>query len=287
MLTALSISSRARAWLRRSPPARVLHLFDEACNLVADDGDVLSLVTESVGDGPFNLVLPAVDFTSLLSHDTRVESFEDRLRLGGIEIDARSARNWEARPDWREIRANAGRLRSGLKHLLEILEDSALDDGLAVLIVDFPKRRSRLAEELIRQARMPAENLVQGLRKADASLCRHATGELAGLGGGLTPAGDDWIVGALLGAWVLQPSKEAAQLGDTVAQAARHSPPLSLCWIRAAAAGECSARWHALLDALQREDETSIRSAAQDILAQGHTSGADALAGFIAVLQGV
>ncbi len=254
--------------------------------MVADDGDVLSLVTESVGDGPFNLVLPAVDFTSLLSHDTRVESFENRLRLGGIEIDTRSARTWEARLDWQQIRTQADRLQNGLKHVKAVLEGSALDDGLAALIVDFPKRRSRLAEELIRQARLPAENLVQGLKKADASLCRHAAGELAGLGGGLTPAGDDWIVGALLGAWVLQPLKEAAQLGDEVAQAVRHSPPLSLCWIRAAAAGECSARWQALLVALRHEDETSIRSAVQDILAQGHTSGADALAGFLAVLQG-
>ena len=254
--------------------------------MLADDGDVLSLVTESVSDGPFNLVLPAVDFTRVVSPDARVESRADGLRLGDIEIDARSARTWEARPDWRQIQSKADRLQVGLEHVMAVLEGSALDEGLAGLIVDLPMQRGALAEDILRQARPSAEELMLGMRKADASICRQAAGELAGLGGGLTPAGDDWIVGALLGAWVLWKHEEAAQLGEAVMQAARRSPPLSLCWIRAAAGGECSMRWHELLGALQRRDESPIRSAAQRMLAQGHTSGADALAGFVAVLRG-
>ena len=79
-------------------------MFEEACNLVADDGDVLSLVTESVGDGPFNLVLPDVDLTSFISPESRAECRAGRLRLGGIEVDSRSTKVWEARPDWAQAR---------------------------------------------------------------------------------------------------------------------------------------------------------------------------------------
>lgn len=252
--------------------------------MVSDDGHVLSLVTEAVGDGPFNLVLPDVDFSGHVSFSARVESSADRLCIGEIEIDTRSARGWEARPDWQQIRMQTKRLRGNLAHILAALENSRPHEGLAGLTVDLAVERDTLTETLLRQARPSAEKLVFGLRAADESLCRQGARELAGLGGGLTPAGDDWIVGALVGSWVLWSESEAARLGGVVTQAAQQSPALSYAWIRAAAEGECNARWHGLLGTLQGDDDSRIRIAAQSVLAQGHTSGADALAGFLTVL---
>jgi hypothetical protein len=57
--------------------------------------------------------------------------------------------------------------------------------------------------------------------------------------------------------------------------------------ILAASRSECSATWHDLFEALLAGDEGLIRSVAERLMARGHTSGADAMAGFLAVMNGI
>jgi hypothetical protein len=65
---------------------------------------------------------------------------------------------------------------------------------------------------------------------------------------------------------------------------AGRTTPLSAALIRAAARGECGVAWHDLLGALKNADAPGINNAAKRIMSRGHTSGADSLAGFVAVL---
>ena len=103
---------------------------------------------------------------------------------------------------------------------------------------------------------------------------------LAGLGGGLTPSGDDFLAGAMLAAWLSHsvPERVCQLLLHT---AAPRTTVLSAALLRAAAAGACSAPWHRLLAALANGGEEQLPSAVEEVLAHGHTSGADALAGFL------
>jgi len=106
---------------------------------------------------------------------------------------------------------------------------------------------------------------------------------LAGLGGGLTPAGDDFILGALLAAWAGLYGPSAPALAAGVAKAAAAATTtLSAAYVRAAARGECSAYWHRLFAALLQPQTGEAPAALAALLAVGHTSGADALAGFLA-----
>ena len=60
-LIARSISRPVRDWLFgpgvEPPSLRVLAVFEHACDLVTPDGRIVALVTPTVGDGPFNIVL--------------------------------------------------------------------------------------------------------------------------------------------------------------------------------------------------------------------------------------
>ena len=56
---------------------------------------------------------------------------------------------------------------------------------------------------------------------------------------------------------------------------------LSRAFLRSAVAGEFSAAWHSLLEALSTGSRQRLEVATQEVLAYGHSSGADALAGFI------
>ena len=103
---------------------------------------------------------------------------------------------------------------------------------------------------------------------------------LAGLGGGLTPAGDDFLIGLMLWAWLAHP--DPASFCRALSQAAiPRTTTLSAAFLRAAARGECSAAWHALLAALGEGGEAEIAAAAQDVMRPGATSGAGSLAGFL------
>jgi hypothetical protein len=113
---------------------------------------------------------------------------------------------------------------------------------------------------------------------------------LAGLGGGLTPAGDDFICGALFAGWAgLLPLSQRergpggeGELSSIANSAASRTTTLSAAYLRAAARGECMALWHSLFEALRSSDASALPSVVESLLAVGHTSGADALAGFIA-----
>jgi Protein of unknown function (DUF2877) len=110
--------------------------------------------------------------------------------------------------------------------------------------------------------------------------------KLVGLGEGSTPAGDDYLVGVL----------HALTGGDPLAA---RSHPLaralgsmgegrtsadSAAWLAAAARGDASQVWRALLDALAAADEPAARRTARAVRGTGHTSGAFSLRGFLDTL---
>jgi hypothetical protein len=129
----------------------------------------------------------------------------------------------------------------------------------------------------------PAAKLINGLREDDRTLCLEGVTGLAGLGGGLTPAGDDWLVGCMLAMWAISARHTISPTAIAQAAAPR-TTPLSAAWLRAAAQGECGEPWHLLFDSLVKGREPAIRQAAEAVIHQGHTSGADALAGFLSLL---
>jgi hypothetical protein len=132
--------------------------------------------------------------------------------------------------------------------------------------------------QTLQAARQAAEALAAGWT-GDVDALRQGARRLAGLGGGLTPAGDDFLAGAMLRAWLAHPAPEAF-CRPIVDVAAPRTTALSAAFLRAAARGECSAAWHALLAALAGGGPAPLDEAVCGVLAHGHASGADMLAGF-------
>jgi hypothetical protein len=129
-------------------------------------------------------------------------------------------------------------------------------------------------------ARGAAEALKACWELNDKARLRIGARQLAGLGGGLTPAGDDFLAGLMLGAWLIHP--QPSSLCQVLIRAAvPHTTVLSGAMLRAAARGEFSAHWHELLAALAAGGTSRIARATRRALAHGATSGGDALAGFL------
>jgi hypothetical protein len=281
-LAALSVTPAVRAWLGSARHARILHVFDHALNLIAGQA-VLSLVTPQIGDGPFNAVIPSDNFPPQIAAFADLHVTPDSLYIGDLLIDFSAAQLWNPHLDWHTIRARAVRIRAFVPILREILAQHAPASSLATLVVDLPAPESWLEAQVVATARQHAYDLHQSALSLNRAQCTMKAKQLAGLGTGLTPAGDDWLLGCALAAHSGFPSPEAAALLlIAVRLAAPGTNPFSANWLRAAVNGACSRFWHALLASCLYQDAGAVQRAALDIVKQGHSSGADALAGFLA-----
>ncbi len=269
-LTARSIGRPAAETLRRAPfAARVLASFEQACDLVTPGGQVIAVVTPRVGDGPLNIVAEAgPGALGTVEQDAPVELDEGTLRAGHLAIALKGAPVWEPCPNWGALRAGLEAIEAGLPALRAIALSHAPTGSL--LAGKSPVHYVVLNE---------VENLRAGW-DGDIARLGEAAAHLAGLGIGLTPAGDDFMAGAMLWARLAHPTP--GPFCHTMAEAAApRTTTLSAAFLRAAALGQCDADWHRLLAALSSERAAQIAPAVRQVMAHGATSGADMLAGFL------
>jgi hypothetical protein len=276
------MSPHTRAWLLEAQQARVLHVFEKVCNLESNTGSVISLVSPEVGDGPLSIVVPIRSFISYVKVGMRIAIKGNQIKIGDFIVDVSDARMWDPMPPWGKIRYALGK-DSGFISLMESsLREDAPTGSLAPLVISGGISDSITSSLIIERARSAAVNLGRGMHTGDVETCLRGVRGLSGLGEGLTPSGDDFILGCLLAAWASGLAEREGNLVSRISsESARKTSSLSATWIGAAARGECSAAWHVLFERLLGSGQDEIRAAAKRLISEGHTSGADALAGFV------
>ncbi len=269
-------------------------MFERALNLDDDQAGVLSLVAHPRGAGPFTLVLTPNDrllgsasgFLDwvLANSDVRVDG--PSLRVGRLAVDTAEAGPWEARLPWAALKARPEAVLGQLDRLGRLLAAHAPPGGLSELLSGAHASPSEFTAALIRAAAGPAQAVAEAVRRDDQPAALTAAGALAGLGGGLTPSGDDFLVGALYAHRLMAEPERADALGAEVARSAGdRTSRLSKAWLEAGGRGEASQTWHDLMNALLEGASGPIETAARELMAVGHTSGADALTGFVMSLS--
>jgi hypothetical protein len=134
--------------------------------------------------------------------------------------------------------------------------------------------------EILEVARPVVARLTLALEAGDRSGAAAAAARLIGLGPGLTPSGDDALVGIEAALHALaRPSAGflALALGDAEAR----TTDLAATLLRHAAAGEFAERLHTLLAVLLGSDDESVPAAIERAVAWGATSGIDCLLGVL------
>lgn len=256
---ALSQAPSVASWLALSDRPVILHVFDEVCNLINERREVLSIVVAEIGNGPFNLVVEEpVIFAKHLDVESKVSIHDEQLSLGDITILLTDAQLWNPMPNWDELRKNKDEITNRLA-LLQI-------DNENESILQF------------------SNSLTTAIIKADFPTTKTISSKLAGLGIGLTPAGDDFLMGAMYAAWVVHPQEMAKKITEEIVNVAVPlTTSLSGAWLRSAAKGEAGELWHEFFDALIQDK--NIYLPMSKILSVGETSGSDALAGFLETIN--
>ena len=273
-IAARTITPAARQWLARTKHARLLNIFEHSCNLVNQNGAIMTMATRFIPLTPFALQIESVDFHGLKVADgVRVVGSE--LYLGQWRIQTANARVWNPVPDWASVR-HAVTTNPDLLTLLNRQVLTICPSGSLLELYCTPA-----SSAVLQQTALGAAKLVNGVRTHTLDQAIDGARQLAGLGQGLTPSGDDFIIGVMLAAWAGLYGATAEDFCAPLANAAApRTTALSGAFLHAAARGEAMSPWHMLFAALACPD--AFAAALRTVLEVGHTSGADALAGFIA-----
>ena len=293
VLQTISISRTVADALGEGPvAARVLACFPSACDLLTDNGSVIALVAPRHGNGPLNVVVEGLEeHPAAWQPQMEAALSSQSITMEGHTLDLSGAETWEPRPPWAQLRGRVSQIRrrlpeahalaaraTGVESLLAIIEDQLNAPWIGRAIPptsaggSFENGVTALASKAL-------DHLDRGMDGDQGELAQ-GSHMLAGLGRGLTPAGDDFLMGVMIWAWMTE--REPKKLCDQIVSIANgRTSVLAGAMLKAARRGECSQSWHEFLGALGGDRSSELAGVLHAVLQHGATSGTDTLAGFL------
>lgn len=237
--------------------------------------DAVFMSVPGMGLLPAHIVVRARDLDRVLNA-MATSPFEAAGSSPGLSlhIDVRGVRVFRPRltPDPARMRSNCA--RTNVDAAAQWLRASPAPLGLGQAAAQLLAPGSRWLKCLA---------ALQGAAPAPESALR----TLVGYGAGTTPAGDDFVVGALAYAWVAQggeaPLVAAMRLLDAKLPALTSA--VGTTYLRAAARGEFGSHLIAWVHALPRVPTQRALALAGRVAGHGATSGYDTLLGFVAAAE--
>jgi len=278
---------------------RVLAVFRRSFYLDMAGGGLLCVGAPGLGPGPLNALcaLPeGWDWAALgLAPGLPARANGAELALaGGWRFVLAGAEHWAPEPlpppgTWRlaeGLRRLDGACRAVPPRGLGRLLPEAADAGAAVSAEPPEPLEAAVLAAAAAAAQALGASLAAHRDAANADALAGGLAPLLGLGGGLTPAGDDLVGGALVALHGLGRGPLVRRLaGPLLAQARRRTGRISAAHLSAAAEGLGAAALHDALRSLVRADAPALGAALRALDGIGHTSGWDALAGLVTVCR--
>lgn len=264
---------------RRDFTAEVHSAFNSAANLrLLEGGRLITLVAFQEPDLPQGIRLrtPEPFSFGFLTRGERVACRDGILSCAAspLEVDLRRAARWRCDLAALAIDLNHPATRLAWQTATREVEDCAPPGG-------FPPAQREME-------RVTPQLLAAVARLDGPAALQHAAG-LIGLGPGLTPAGDDYLVGFLAGLW--SAATDAAYLhfvsglGKGIIRLTCRTNDISRAYLLHAARGQVSSRLNDLAAAIAKgENPQRLRQVAQAALQVGHLSGLAATQGLLAGL---
>ncbi len=280
-----ALTPAARSWLESEESAAVLHVFPSVINLINESRSVLSLVLQEAALGPSSMLIADLaglnaekrDFDRRFDVDSRIEKTSEGIRIGNDCFSINDARIWNPLVAWDDFRQD--RVLAYLPLIESELRSTAPAGSLDRYFCEDPlSGKSGVIQSACRSYQ-------SGLMSRDLGEVAKSSRKLAGLGSGLTPSGDDYLLGSIFAMWILDKVGLRKIIELIISEAAPRTTALSAAWLRAAKDGEAGIVWHWLFNSIANENEVDVIRYSRQIADTGHTSGADALAGFITTLQ--
>ena len=265
--------------------AAVHSVFRSAVNLSpAKESNLLTLVTSSEADLPQGIRVDTPEDFSFESGALRAGEpaacRDELLRFGPLTIGLRGARRWKCDLPSLQADLTDPSVATAWRSVWDALNARQVQLNAEIIAEDLFR-----SDETIR-AGAAMRGLLDATRRTDPA-APASVRPLIGLGSGLTPSGDDLLVGYLAGLWcAVRNSRERTQfvtgLGETVIRLSHLTNAISRTYLTHAARGQVSSRLADLAEAICRgENSDRLLAAAESAMQVGHTSGMDAVTGLL------
>jgi len=264
----------AREFCRQNARAEVAAVFERSLYLRAGDTFVC-LGAPAIGNGPLTLI---ADFTLPRLQRGLAASISERAIVIGDAVcfTFDQCEPWQS-PRW-PLSLSPLQLIDVAKAVAGRMAVEAPVEGLSGLYGGRETPLARVARRRIARFESWLCNALETDRVSS-----DAVQDLIGLGPGLTPSGDDFLVGALALLDALAETKAHVAVASAINTSPRGlTSALSGCLLRAAAASHVGENLHSAIAALISGDVDAAVAAIRNI---GHSSGWDMLAGAATTLQ--
>ncbi len=271
--------------------ATVHSVFHSAANLKPANGDFLLTLTAS-GEA---------DLPQGIRVDTPAGFSFENLRIGNkiicrngiltfenvvLTIELDHARRWKCDLSAFQVDMTNPAVESAWEAVWQALNERQRRQGAEIVAEDLLDWDKVKSDGVARRAGEAARNLIVATQCFDLAATFSARA-LIGLGTGLTPGGDDLLVGYLAGLWCAtcgQGRRErfVSDLGQSITRLSLYTNDISRTYLYHASMGQVSSRLAALARAICGGDSAlQLFVLAELAMCTGHTSGMDAVTGLL------
>ncbi len=249
--------------------------FEHVLNFHLDD-HIVSIVTSKIDAGPFRIVIDEIDLSTI----SEARLTLDELRINHtFKLPRNTGRAYNSA--WKSNDIDIDLLHDNVLRLKQTLLENCSEKSICFSLTAVTYRNSvtPFDEELSKQFQQAYSKLME-----NDSL--GAVDGFRGRGYGLTPAGDDYNIGLLMGLKIRQQCEKKV-LSNIRSSIYTHSLGNNLLintFLLQAYHGWYNENWKKLLTVLTGHTP-EMENVVKSILAQGETSGADTLTGFISAWE--
>lgn len=282
----LHAASIGEAIPRENFDAVIQSAFDSAVNIrLTDEDRLLTVLISNQYELPQGIRITTKQISlRSLTIDLRAASRGGILRFesSSLSIDLRGAPVWKCR----------------VRELSTDMRSPVAQKAWAAAL-DLLTRRQRLtrseiiADDLFQistgsslgqRMSKPVTQLINSAEQFDVQRSIHAAEKIIGLGPGVTPSGDDILIGFLAGLWSMAGENEPQlsfirSFGNEIINIAKQTSEISRTYLYHAAHGQFSSSLSTLAEAIGTGND--VEHATEEAMRVGHSSGMDSVTGLL------
>jgi len=247
---------------KKSFAGSVVGIYQDFCNIMGNDGRMITIAISPIGKSPFSVLIKRQDLSRSITAKMNVRADQYGINISDkIFISLDNTEIWDPK-------------------ILQFPDSFCLKVSSVKLLFDSTKWFESNAKNS--NDKYVIEKLISGANELQHALVKRRPIKkpvtyLAGLGFGLTPSGDDYLLGVMASLWI---TKNTHPLDEIARLSSQKTTSLSAAYLIAASKGDFAECWHDLVRSILNQNPKNLRDSISKFTQIGASSGQDALAGF-------
>ena len=247
---------------KKSFAGSVVGIYQDFCNIMGNDGRMITIAISPIGKSPFSVLIKRQDLSRSITPKMNVRADQYGINISDkIFISLNNTETWDPK-------------------MLQFPDSFCLKVSSVKLLFDSTKWFESNAKNS--NDKYVIEKLISGANELQHALVKRRPIKkpvtyLAGLGFGLTPSGDDYLLGVMASLWI---TKNTHPLDEIARLSSQKTTSLSAAYLIAASKGDFAECWHDLVRSILNQNPKNLRDSISKFTQIGASSGQDALAGF-------